>query len=234
MVPIDAGNLVLAARDMLRDHFPDRELQPVSIALEKNLPVASGVGGGSSDASAALRALTAFWGVDPDMDALAAKALPLGADIPMCLTARPLVAGGIGDVLEPLASFPSVDAVLVNPGLPVSTPEVFRTLEKRDNPAMPAPSTISDTASLACHLAGTRNDLQAAAIALCPMIADVIESLTANGAAFARMSGSGATCFGLFDNPGLAAAAADAIGKQHPGWFVETCRIMGTEANGRN
>ena len=234
MVPIDAGNLVLAARDMLREHFPGRELAPVRIALEKKLPVASGVGGGSSDASAALKALAAFWDVDPDMDALAAQALPLGADIPMCLAAQPLIAGGIGDILTPLASFPAVDAVLVNPGLPVSTPEVFRTLEKRDNAPLSRTTAIADTASLACHLKGTRNDLQAAAIALCPMIADVIESLNANGAAFARMSGSGATCFGLFDNPGPAAAAAEAIGKQKPGWFVETCRIMGTQTNGRN
>jgi 4-diphosphocytidyl-2-C-methyl-D-erythritol kinase len=152
----------------------------------------------------------------------------------MCIAARPLVAGGVGDVLSPLEEFPEINAVLVNPGLPVSTPEVFRTLESRENPALPCPPRVSDAGVLSDYLAGTRNDLQAAAIALCPMIADALDSLEANDALAARMSGSGATCFGLFDNPGPAAAAADAIARQHPGWFVETCRIMGAENHARN
>lgn len=234
MVPINEGNLVMAARDLLRGQHTGREAEPVSILLEKRLPVASGVGGGSSDAAAAFKALSELWEMEPDLDELARRVLPLGADIPMCMAAAPLIAGGIGDVIASLDTFPAVDAVLVNPGLPVSTLEVFRMLEKRDNAPLPRPPAIPDFGVLTGYLADTRNDLQSTAIALCPMISDVIDSLQANGATFARMSGSGATCFGLFDSPAVAEAAAGRIRKQHPGWFVETCRLMGTGANGGN
>lgn len=234
MVPINENNLVVAARDLLRAQYADRELAPVRIHLDKRLPVASGVGGGSSDAAAAIKALAEHWSIEPDFDALAAAALPLGADMPMCLAARPLIAQGIGDMLEPVEPFAGVDAVLVNPGLPVSTPEVFRTLEKRDNPALPQPPALTGASQLGGFLSETRNDLQEPALALCPMIGDALDTLRDNGALFARMSGSGATCFGLFDNPGPAAAAADRIAKQHPSWFVEGCRIMGHDANGGN
>ncbi len=234
MVPINESNLVLAARDLLRRQLSDGNCGPVRISLEKNLPVASGVGGGSSDAAATLKALASLWNADLNARELAATTLPLGADIPMCLAEEPLVASGVGDMLKPLAAFPEMSAVLVNPGLPVSTPAVFAALEKRDNAPLPCPPEAADVAALGDYLSGTRNDLQAAATALCAPIVDAIEALEANGALFARMSGSGATCFGLFDNPGPAAAAADRIAKLQPGWFVEACRIRGTEDNGGN
>ena len=227
-VPIDGGNLVIAARDLLRDLLPG-ETPPVRIALEKRLPVASGVGGGSSDAAAAIKALTALWGVQVDENELATAALSLGADLPMCLAERPLIARGIGDEIEPLGRFPGVHAVLVNPGAQISTPEIFKALEKRDNDPLPEWATANDALQLAGALTGLRNDLQRPAIEQCPAISDVLEALRANGAELARMSGSGATCFGIFDNPGPAFAAADVIGKREPGWFVEPCLIRGAD-----
>ena len=227
-VPIDGGNLVIAARDLLRDLLPG-ETPPVRIALEKRLPVASGVGGGSSDAAAAIKALTALWGVQVDENELATAALSLGADLPMCLAERPLIARGIGDEIEPLGSFPGVHAVLVNPGAQISTPEIFKALEKRDNDPLPEWAAANDALGLAAALTGLRNDLQRPAIEQCPAISDVLEALRASGAELARMSGSGATCFGIFDNPGPAFAAADVIGKREPGWFVEPCLIRGTD-----
>ena len=227
-VPIDGGNLVIAARDLLRDLLPG-ETPPVRIALEKRLPVASGVGGGSSDAAATIKALIALWGVQVDEKELATAALSLGADLPMCLAERPLIARGIGDEIEPLGSFPGVHAVLVNPGAQISTPEIFKALEKRDNDPLPEWATANDALQLAGALTGLRNDLQRPAIEQCPAISDVLEALRTNGAELARMSGSGATCFGIFDNPGPAFAAADVIGKREPGWFVEPCLIRGTD-----
>lgn len=215
-VPLDGGNLVLRARDALRAAYAPAA-QPVAIALEKNLPVASGIGGGSSDAAATLRALARLWRLDADESALARLALPLGADLPMCVTARPLVARGIGEVLETVENFPTLPIVLVNPGVAVETPKIFRALASRDNPPLAA---LDDTQDLRRWLAGTRNDLEAPAIAIEPVIADVLAELRHSGAAFARMSGSGATCFGLYDDADAAARAAQAIAEKHPSWFT--------------
>lgn len=228
-VPIDGSNLVIAARDLVRDLLAGSDTPPVRITLDKRLPVASGVGGGSSDAAAAIKALIALWGAQIDERKLAAAAVSLGADLPMCLAGRPLIARGIGDEIEPLDSFPAIHAVLVNPGAQISTPDIFRALEKRDNDPLPAWAAAGDALQLAGALTGLRNDLQRPAIAQCPAIGDVLEALRANGAALARMSGSGATCFGIFDNPGPAFAAADVIHKRQPGWFVEPCLIRGTD-----
>lgn len=228
-VPIDGSNLVLAARDLVRKLLPGTNTPPVRIALNKRLPVASGVGGGSSDAAATIKALLALWGAQIDSEELARAAVSLGADLPMCLAERPLIARGIGDEIEPLRSFPAVHAVLVNPGAQISTPEIFKALAKRDNAALPAWTDANDTFAVAQSLADMRNDLQQAAMALCPAIGDVLDALRSNRAELARMSGSGATCFGLFDNFGPAVAAADVISKMQPGWFVEPCLIRGTD-----
>ena len=227
-VPIDDSNLVIAARDFLRDLLPGGDTPPVRISLDKRLPVASGVGGGSSDAAAAIKALIVLWGARVDEWKLAAAAVSLGADLPMCLVERPLIARGIGDEIEPLPTLPGVHAVLVNPGAQISTPEVFGALEKHDNDPLPDWPGASGALELARALTGLRNDLQRPAIEQCPAISDVLEALRANGAELSRMSGSGATCFGIFDGPGPAFAAADVIGKREPGWFVEPCLIRGT------
>ncbi|MBX9464456.1 MAG: 4-(cytidine 5'-diphospho)-2-C-methyl-D-erythritol kinase [Aquamicrobium sp.] len=216
-----ADNLVLRARDLLRRIYDG--LPPVAITLEKNLPVASGIGGGSSDAAATLRALMRLWGIELSADALAAAALRLGADLPMCIYARTLVARGIGEEIEPVEGIPPLHMVLANPGVAVPTPAIFRALASRDNPPLPA---LPGPQALPAWLSDTRNDLETPAQALAPEIGEVLSALTANGAALARMSGSGATCFGLFNSPAEAEAAASAIAARYPAWYVTATRTI--------
>nr|WP_246251728.1 4-(cytidine 5'-diphospho)-2-C-methyl-D-erythritol kinase [Mesorhizobium camelthorni] len=202
-----------------------RKQQPVSIHLTKHLPVASGIGGGSSDAAATLTALNRLCRFGLTSEQLAKIGRDLGADVPMCLYTKPLIARGIGEQIEPAAGFPALAMVLVNPGVPVSTPEVFSALTSRENPGLPPLPLVKDEGQLAfgdiCRwLASTRNDLQAPAVSIAPAIAQSLEALTSAGAGFARMSGSGATCFGLFETSGEAARAAAEIQARQPGWWV--------------
>ncbi len=228
-VPGDGSNLVLRARDALRGRFDLEKCPPVAIELEKNLPVASGVGGGSSDAAAALKVLAELWRLDISPDELARVGVELGADLPMCLAARPLVARGIGDVIEPVSDFPSLGLVLVNPGPPISTASVFAKLAARENaPLPPLPRSI-DFHSLRNWLETTRNDLEAAAKAVEPMVGAVLHELDRADSAFSRMSGSGATCFGLFETGNVAKRAAAAIRKRQPDWFVAATRSLASE-----
>ena len=142
-----------------------------------------------------------------------------------CVAARPLVAGGIGERTEAIAAFPTLDMVLVNPRIEVATPHVFRALTKRDNP--PLPPVIGLRRDRLRHwLAGTRNDLEAPARSVASVIGDVLDALDRHGAHFSRMSGSGATCFGLFDSAEEAEAAAARIADAHPGWFVAATRTL--------
>ena len=218
-LPGDDANLVVRAREALRQAGGAVHAPAVSIRLEKNLPIASGIGGGSSDAAAALRALARHWRLADD--ALAGTVAPtLGADVPMCLAARPLVARGVGERIAPVAGLPRLAVVLVNPGVEMSTPQVFSALARRDNPPLPALPAKRHFQALAGWLAFTRNDLEAAALSIAPVIAESLAALRANGAAFARMSGSGATCFGLYASQGAALSAAAAIRRGQPGWFV--------------
>lgn len=222
-LPADDANLVARARDMLRARAGGRAF-PVAIALEKNLPVAAGIGGGSSDAAATLRALARLWGLGLGADELAGAALALGADLPMCLAAEPLVARGIGEALTPVAGLPQLHMVLANPGVAVATPAVFGALTRRDGAALPALPARPDFAGLAGWLSATRNDLEAAAAALAPDIASCLAALRGSGAALARMSGSGATCFGLFGSRQDAARAAAAIAAARPSWYIAATR----------
>ena len=219
-VPLDGSNLVVRARDLLRAAFPAATRRPVHILLEKNLPPASGIGGGSSDAAAALRALRAVWGLDLPAHEMMRLAAPLGADLPMCVAARPLIARGIGGEIAPVEGLPRLPLVLVNPGVPVSTPDVFRRLARRDNAPLPPLPARLGPAALAGWLAAARNDLEAPAIAVAPAIAEARAAIRAEGAALARMSGSGATCFGLFMTQADAAGAAQRIASARPGWWV--------------
>jgi 4-diphosphocytidyl-2-C-methyl-D-erythritol kinase len=225
-VPLDSGNLVLRAREALRAHAGIGRCPPVAVALEKNLPVASGVGGGSSDAAATLKALARLWALDVRAEELARIGLALGADLPMCLAATPLLARGIGEDIEPLAGFPRLGLVLVNPGVPVPTADVFRALASRENPPLaPLPPRI-DFHSLRGWLEGARNDLEAPARSIQPVIGEVIKALDRAGSGLSRMSGSGATCFGLFETGNVAKRAAAAIRERNPGWFVAATRSM--------
>lgn len=230
-VPLDGSNLVVTARDALRREAGLRQTPPVAIRLEKNLPVASGVGGGSSDAAAVLRGLVQTWELDIDDAELARIGLSLGADVPMCLAAKPLIARGIGDELSTVPGFPALGLVLVNPGIVVSTAEVFNALASRDNEGLPPLPRSIDFHSIRNWLETTRNDLEPAARAIQPAIGKALSVLNKAGAGFARMSGSGATCFGLFETGNVAKRAAVDIRSRHPDWFVAATRSMTSEAD---
>lgn len=196
---------------------------PVALGLDKHLPQASGIGGGSADAAATLRALARLTGAGlPDPGAV----LALGADVPVCLAGRPCRMQGIGETLAPAPALPPIWAVLANPRLPVPTPEVFRALGRRDNPAMPALPHWPDAAALAGWLSLQRNDLQPPALRVAPAIAPLLADLAAlPGALLARMSGSGATCYALFADPTGANAAAAHLRRTRPGAWVRAARL---------
>jgi len=191
-----------------------------ALSLDKRLPAAAGIGGGSSDAAAALRALARLWQVQLAELELVALALELGADVPACLVGRPVWAGGIGERLEPATGLPPAGIVLANPRRPLPTAAVFRQRsgafsEPGRFAAMPA-----DAAGLAAVLAARRNDLTAAAVGLVPEIGAALDRLARlPGALLARMSGSGATCFALFGDRAAAVAAGQGLVRTEPGWW---------------
>jgi 4-diphosphocytidyl-2-C-methyl-D-erythritol kinase len=206
----DRDNLVLRAARLLKADGGAK------LTLEKNLPVASGIGGGSADAAAALRLLSHHWGVEAPLDELA---LALGADVPVCLASVPARMSGIGDLLLPAPRLPVFGILLCNPGVAVSTAEVFRArAEKTFSPPAELPESWPSAAAMAAALAGMGNDLEAPAIALAPVIGDLLAALRRlPGCLLARMSGSGATCFALFDTADAAAEAAAALNP--PRWW---------------
>lgn len=187
-----------------------------ALHLEKNLPQASGIGGGSADAAAALHLLAGLWQMPmPGPGAI----LSLGADLPVCLAGNSVRMQGIGEVLEQVA-LPRLPAVLVNPGVAVATPSVFAGLESRENPPLEAPPDATDVATWFTWLNRQRNDLEAAAMRIAPDIANVLTALRGTrDCQLARMSGSGATCFALYETPDKAAKAACAIASKHPDWW---------------
>jgi 4-diphosphocytidyl-2-C-methyl-D-erythritol kinase len=191
-----------------------------SLHLDKRLPAAAGIGGGSSDAAAALRALSRLWDHPLDEQRLTALALELGADVPACLAARPVWVGGIGDQLQPAASLPEAGIVLANPRRPLPTAAVFQRRSGRLSAPGRFDSMPHDAVGLAKALASRHNDLTEAAVALVPEIAAVIARLAGlPGALLARMSGSGATCFALFADRAAALAGGRALSLAEPGWW---------------
>ncbi|MGQ3212779.1 MAG: 4-(cytidine 5'-diphospho)-2-C-methyl-D-erythritol kinase [Shinella sp.] len=223
----DADNLVTRARDLLRTALAEvgRVAPPVHIHLEKNLPIASGIGGGSADAAATLRGLLKLWQADAPKAELDAIAISLGADVPMCLASRPLVARGVGEDITPVP-MPSLPMVLANPLVGVSTPAVFKALASKHNPPLVLDSAPADWPAAIGRL---RNDLEPPARALCPDIPAISESLAATGATLVRMSGSGATCFALYPSDPAAEAAAVALARRHPSWFFTATRTLGAD-----
>lgn len=191
-----------------------------ALQLTKVLPVASGIGGGSADAAAAFRAMRALAGDDRPLRGADVEAL--GADVPVCLFSRAARMRGIGERLD-FVDLPPLPAVLVNPRVQVSTPAVFKAIACKDNPAMPDIPATRSPEELLTWLAGQRNDMQAAAIAQVPAIADTLGVIDTSGARLARMSGSGATCFGLYDDAQAAAEAAAQIIATRPTWWVRAC-----------
>jgi 4-diphosphocytidyl-2-C-methyl-D-erythritol kinase len=208
-------NLVLRALRSLGADLP--------LVLDKQLPVASGLGGGSADAGAALRLARRVLALDRDDTSLLALAGRIGADGPMCLFAGPAWAEGRGDRMTPEPALPPLAAVLVNPGLPSPTGAVYRAYDAgppatADRPAAPADWRV---ASVIAWLGQQRNDLQAPAVALCPAIGTAIDAVAATpGVRLARMSGSGATVFGLCEDVATARAAAAALSAANPDWWV--------------
>ena len=195
------------------------------IEVEKNLPVASGIGGGSADAAATLRALARLWRIDLPPHGLSSLAQALGADVAVCLQSRPTLVRGIGEQLSPPGVLAPLHAVLVNPRLAVATAEVFAAFDAApQTPGTSAGTTeawSSDPRRLVEQLTPRRNDLTAAALSLCPAIGDVLARLGAQQECLLqRMCGSGATCFGLFATPSAARAAADALRRDNPDWWV--------------
>lgn len=207
----EGDNLVLRAASLFSAQFGDPG--PLDIVLDKHLPVASGIGGGSADAAATLRALARLTGMAADDPALFTIAEALGADVPACLLGRSAVGTGKGEQLDPVAGLADTPVLLVNPGVAVSTGPVFRAWDGVDRGGI-GPGDL-----LARAMAG-RNDLEPPARALAPVIGDVVALLQAQpGVMLARMSGSGATCFALFETVAARQAAAATIGLAQPGWW---------------
>jgi 4-diphosphocytidyl-2-C-methyl-D-erythritol kinase len=213
----DADNLALrAARALAEEVDPSGQAH---LTLDKRLPVASGIGGGSADAAATLRVLGRLWNRAADPAALARIALALGADVPVCLASRPHRLGGVGERLEPAPELPGCGVVLVNPGVAVATASVFRARAGTFSNEAGLPARWDDAAAMAADLRELRNDLEPPARNLCPAIDAVLSALAAQpGCLLARMSGSGATCFGLFATPEIAAETAPRL--MRDGWWV--------------
>lgn len=215
----DAGpdNLVLrAAAALQREASIDAGAH---ITLEKNLPVSSGIGGGSADAAAALRALCVLWGVDVPSSRLAGIGLAIGADVPVCVNARPAIMSGVGETLCDVAPPPRCGVVLVNAGEGVSTPEVFaaRTAPFADGGSWQTPGRFD---AFIDALKTRQNDLSDPALSVSPVIGDVLAALSDTAdCALARLSGSGGTCFGLYPDMAAAGEAAAVIQAAHPNWW---------------
>jgi 4-diphosphocytidyl-2-C-methyl-D-erythritol kinase len=221
-----ADNLVLKAARALAERV--ERLKLGGFALSKRLPVAAGLGGGSADAAAALRLLARANGLAPDDPRLMQAARATGADVPVCLDPRPRFMRGIGDVLSDPLDLPRLFAVLLNPGVAVATKDVFATLAV-PTAVQTAPAAIcTGTAALVDEIARGRNDLEGAAIELEPAIADALAVLRKMpGCRLARMSGSGATCFGLFDSMDAARGAARRLRVDYPDWWVRATALGG-------
>ena len=220
-VPHGEDNLVLKAARLLRRRFDI--VAGAALSLSKMLPVAAGLGGGSADAAAALRLLVRFWSLDASDAALMDIARDLGADVPACLRSRMARGEGRGDRLSAVvdAVLAAAPVLLVNPGVPLSTRDVFEGWDGRDGGALPAGSPIE-------AVRAGRNDLERPARALAPAIGEVLGVLdTTAGARLARMSGSGSTCFALYGSERDRDSALAAIAAAHPGWWCLATRLRG-------
>ncbi|EYS92323.1 4-diphosphocytidyl-2-C-methyl-D-erythritol kinase [Bartonella bacilliformis str. Heidi Mejia] len=224
-------NLAVRARDFMHKTFP-RSAKPSSFQLVKTLPVASGIGGGSGDAASILNILRQKWKLDCSCEELAEMSLALGADVPMCLFAleyqQPLFVKGIGNDVTRLEEACSIAMVLVNHGQKIATETIFNALEKRNHPPLKInPVALKTVSSLVEALQETRNDLFIPALKIAPQLAEVLSTLDESGSLFSRMSGSGATCFGIFKDQQAAQKAAAFIKSMHPNWFVKSIMTLG-------
>lgn len=215
-------NLVYAVADALMRAFPDRIQDGIRLDLDKRLPIAAGIGGGSADAAATLRLLNRVWRLGLSTEQLAELGGSLGADVPVCVLSRPTRIEGIGERLTAVGTLPEMPVVLVNPGVAVQTAEVFRRLRNPDkSPLPPLPTRPVSAMELVFWLRRTRNDLFEPACGLAPVIEHAVRMLASDpDCMFARMSGSGATVFGIFLSIEAATAAAERIRDVRPDWWV--------------
>ncbi|GAB5503727.1 4-(cytidine 5'-diphospho)-2-C-methyl-D-erythritol kinase [Pyruvatibacter sp.] len=221
----DADNLVLKAARLLNAGGG----RGARITLEKRLPVAAGIGGGSADCAAAMRALNTLWGLGHDAATLGALGLELGADVPVCVQApSPCVMSGIGEKIKRAPSMPDLWCVLANPGVPVATGPVFKALNAQPTAAESDtfwPGGFSDAKAAARFMMTCRNDLEPPARNLVSEVGETVRAIASTkGCLMARMSGSGATCFGLYADEDTATRAAATL--QRAGWWVEAAHIL--------
>jgi len=213
------ANLVIKAASALAALVPD--LKTGHFRLDKRIPVAAGLGGGSSDAAAALRLLACRNALAADDPRLLAAARATGSDVPVCLVPLAKIMRGIGDELSPPVPLPKLAAVLANPGIAVTTKDVFAAFDQRSASTVPIVEVPAEREPLIAWLAGTRNDLTDAASMRAPAIRDVLGALASlPGCRLARMSGSGATSFALFDAADEADYAAERLRARHPSWWI--------------
>jgi len=213
-VPVSNNNSILQAARFMG-------ASGISFSLIKNLPTAAGIGGGTADAAAALRAISKLQNIR-----IPANVLPLGADVPVCLQGGATRMSGVGELLKPLAALPRIYAVLVNPRVEVSTAEIFASMADKDNAPMPSAIPEFNAAQeFGAWLSDQRNDLQETAIRVQPKIATVLSVLESTSGLLTRMSGSGATCFALFDSADVASTTAKMIQHDYPDWWVRDTRL---------
>lgn len=223
--PLSAGadNLVLKAAHLMRDYASRQE--GGHFILEKNLPIASGIGGGSADAAAALKLCAEMWDVRIGDEELAKMALTLGADVPVCLRSRACHMQGIGEKLTDITFAFPLYLLLANPGIPVSTKDIFRERNTQNMPfstVRTLPGKIDNHTQLGELLNASRNDLEDIACGLYPKIGGMVKILKkTNGCRLARMSGSGATCFGLYTTKTQAVQALETVRAQSPGSWLQ-------------
>jgi 4-diphosphocytidyl-2-C-methyl-D-erythritol kinase len=226
-VPGDETNLAVRAVRLLED-WAGRAL-PVAIHIEKFIPAGAGLGGGSADAAAVLRGMRTLFGLAIGEGELARLGLALGADVPACLASRPVLAAGIGEDLRPAAAMPDLNLVLVHPAVSLATPDVYRSYDLghagcdgchgAHGPIVMPPSVID-------AIVRRRNDLEAAAIALEPLIVSVLDQLSGTpGCQLVRMSGSGTACFGIYGDGAAAGRACVELQAASPGWWVRAARL---------
>ncbi len=220
----DGDNLVLKATRALREAVG--QIRGGRFRLGKNLPVAAGIGGGSADAAAALRLLARVNGLPADHPALAAAALATGADVPVCLASEARVMRGVGELLSAPVALPVLPVVLVNPGVPLATRDVFKGFAGMGGSDTPLGAVPDEADALFAFLDAHGNDLTAPAVACEPAVGAVLDALgQLPGVRRARMSGSGPTCFALFDTTGEATTAAQQLKTARPDWWVEATRL---------
>lgn len=208
-----SDNLILRAA-----HLFHGDCTGAAITLFKNLPVAAGIGSGSANAAATLHLFSEMTKTSLTED----MAVSLGADVPVCVFGKTCRMQGIGERITPLPHFPKLFAVLVCPDITVPTRDIFKALENKNNAPLPDPNPLQNAIEFLCH---QRNDLQDTAVAIVPQIEECLDALESQGAFFARMSGSGATCFGIFTNCKAAERAACDLKSKYPYWWVKPCTI---------